>query len=83
MKRIGVVPRPGHKLSDEAEECLAYLRQAGIPARLGKAHNGYGILRVYVDIHPERIAALLRVRGFGVTEFAPLQPSSRPRSSCG
>ena len=35
MKRIVIVPRPGHTLSDETEECLAYLRQAARIADLG------------------------------------------------
>jgi len=40
MKRITIPRRLGHELDAGADDCLAYVIWAGIPAHLGRAEPG-------------------------------------------
>jgi hypothetical protein len=73
MKRIAVLRREGHQLTDDTKECLGHLSRAGIPAHLGKEQPGHGILRVEGrDRVIKRACRILEVCGFQVTDLPPL-----------
>jgi hypothetical protein len=74
MKRIAVLRREGHQLTDDTKECLGHLRRAGIPVHLGKEQPGHGILRVEGrDRVIKRAVRILEVCGFQVTDLPPLR----------
>jgi hypothetical protein len=68
MKMLAVLRRPGHKLDDDGDACLAYLHRAGICAHFGKPEPERNILWVEINSDLDRAVALLRADGFQVSE---------------
>jgi hypothetical protein len=73
MKRIAVLRREGHQLTDDTKECLGHLSRVGVPAHVGKEQPGHGILRVEDDRDIKRALRILEVSGFQVTDLPPLR----------
>jgi nitrogen fixation protein len=63
MKQIRISRRPGHELKIDADECIVYLRRAGLSAHMARAELRHNIIWVEdADVVPA--SSVLRANGF-------------------